>query len=106
MIAGRVDDMSDISAVKALAACDEDFGGDELLGAQDPGGNVQHFGGLSAIDPCLVYSDNRIAHSGDQVNEVIVLPGLGQPYRVADFEIIPAALQAAQSLRHVVRGEE
>lgn len=94
------DNVSDVSAVEALAKVDEQLRRNELLGSEYPGWHVEQDYVGAAVDPRLIDRDDGIAHAGDQVDVIAAAAGLGQPHRIANLDLEAVLFQMPQRLGH------
>jgi hypothetical protein len=51
------------------------------------------FRSRASLDPRIVYGDDAVAHSRDQVHEEVITPRLREPYRIGDLNLKPIFLQ-------------
>ena len=101
-----VNDVRDIGAIETLAKIDEQLRGNQFLGSEHASGNAENDRLRAAVNPGLIDRNDGIAHARDEVDEIAVTMGLGQPDRVADLGFEALLLQMPQRLRHRLRRQE
>src|SRR5215469_3693463 len=84
---GAVDNMRDIASVKSLPPGHEQFRGQQVFRSQDPTLDAGNACRLCAVEPAIVDDDHRIAHAGDQVDEILTPNGFGEPDRVGSLAV-------------------
>jgi hypothetical protein len=98
--------LHDVGAVESFASGDEDLGCDELFRSEDAAGNLKDLSGNGPPDPAFVDDKARVADAGDEVDEILVSPNLGEPYGIFDGGVKALGTEASESVRDCLRRQE
>jgi hypothetical protein len=97
-----INDMDDVSTVKALAARDKQLGNQQFLRSQDARLDRVNPSRFGAAYPRVLYSDRAVAHASDQVDEEAVAIRFIEPDRVLCFAFEALDAEAIQGLRDIL----
>ena len=101
-----IENMRDVGAIKALPRQYEQLGGEQFFRRQNPSGDIEHDGGVGALDPGAVHAQGAVAHTADEIHEIVIAMGLGQPNRIGHIHFEVVSAQAFERARGVIGGHE
>src|ERR1700688_2954663 len=100
---GRINDVSYVCSVEALAPRYKQFRHQKFLWRQQAHRNPQHATGMRMLDPRRIDRNYGITHSGDETKKMFVAMPLRQPYRIGDLAIESILHQTSERSRCVLR---
>src|SRR6185437_12467377 len=101
-----INDVADIGAIKTLASCDEDLGGNQLFRSQNTHGQSEDVRAAGPANPGVVNAHHPVAHAGDQVYKEPVAVSFGQPDWVQHFSLKMVVLQHFKRAAYLLGGKK